>query len=375
MQHTTMAMHPDFFVVETVFKSFNPDEGFLGAEPFGSGHINDTYRIFVKGATTPRYVLQRINTSVFPNIAQLSGNIHRVTEHLKAKASVETLLVVPTLYKNLQGNYWVEDNNGGCWRLMDYVPESLSYDLATHTQLPFEAGKAYGWFITNLVDLPYPPLFSVIPRFHDLPFRLEELDEAVRVNYQGRTQQQFDLLNFYYDRREPLLAFNSMVIKGEIPYRTTHNDTKINNILFDTANKALAVIDLDTVMPGIVHYDYGDAVRTICATALEDEEDLSRVGVNLEFLDAFTKGFLGHTATTLNRTELQTLPIAPLLMTYLMGIRFLADYLRGDTYYKIKHPLHNLNRAMNQAALIVDLERKNDTIRHIIESHSELLAH
>ncbi len=368
-------MHPDNFSLETVFKSFATNEGFLGAEPFGSGHINDTYRVFVKGATTPRYVLQRVNTSIFPNISELSGNIHRVTEHLKAKASTETQLVVPALYKSLQGNYWVEDNNGGCWRLMDYVPGSVSYDLATHAQLPYEAGKAYGWFITNLVDLPNPPLFSIIPRFHDLQFRLEELDKAARVNFQGRTQQQLDLLNFYNNRREALLTFNSMVMRGEIPYRTTHNDTKINNILFDKANKALAVIDLDTVMPGIVHYDYGDAVRTICATALEDEVDLARVGVNLEFLEAFTKGFLGHTATTLNRTELQTLAIAPLLMTYIMGIRFLADYLRGDTYYKIMHPLHNLNRARNQAALIVDLERKSDTIKHIIESHSKLLTH
>jgi len=160
-----------------------------------------------------------------------------------------------------------------------------------------------------------------------------------------------------------MIEFDSLVGTMEVPLRITHNDTKINNVLFSSDGKAKSVIDLDTVMPGIVHYDFGDAIRTISATALEDENDLSLVGINIELYKAFTKGFLKEVGESLTTTELKYLPKAPRMMAFIMGIRFLADYLRGDTYYKVKHPEHNIQRAMNQMALILDMERKADKMR------------
>lgn len=343
---------------ESIANNFDLKDRVIKVEPFGSGHINDTFRIYTAKHGLPEYILQRVNHLVFPDIDKLSLNILRVTNHLLKKDDhrFQIMSLIPTM----DGNWWFRSQDGNYWRLFTYISDSNSFDLAPNPNFALEAGKAYGWFIHALCDLPEPKLYEVIPGFHNLGLRISQLKSALLENKADRAKCCQTEIDFFLSRCDEMLEFDNLVGTKEVPLRITHNDTKINNVLFSSDGKAKSVIDLDTVMPGIVHYDFGDAIRTIAATALEDENDLNLVGINIDLYKAFTKGFLSEVGDTLTQTEIKYLPKAPRIMAFIMGIRFLADYLRGDTYYKVKHPEHNIQRAKNQMALILDMEKKVD---------------
>lgn len=350
----------------SIYSCFNVAEPAESIESFGSGHINDTYRVTVKGYDTPRYLLQRVNLSVFPKIDHLSENIRRISQFLNEKGGdrgFQTMVPIGSKY----GNDWALTAKGECWRLFTFIPNSVSVDLVESENQAQEAGKAYGWFIATLNTFPATSLHSVIPNFHNLDVRLNQLHAAIDADAVGRLSICRNEVAFYLSRSSELMELHACIGSSDIPLRVTHNDTKVNNVLFTKEGKALSVIDLDTVMPGAVHYDFGDAIRTNAAMAMEDETDLSKVGIDLSLFSAFSKGFLAETKQLLTPTEIHYLPMAPRFMAYIMGIRFLADYLRGDTYYKVKHPNHNIDRARNQMALIEDMERKSADMKAIIE--------
>lgn len=326
-------------------------------KPFGSGHINDTYAITLKDAVNPAYILQRINHSIFPNIEKLSENIHRATNHLALNGDGQ--YQVMRLISTREEKLWHQSPDGNFWRIFNYIHDSRSYDLAPSNEFALEAGKAYGWFVRTLSNLNEPPLYEVIPGFHNLGLRIKQLQLAANENKVDREKDCKQELEFYLSRCKEMLEFDNLIGTTEIPLRVTHNDTKINNVLFNSKGKAISIIDLDTVMPGVVHYDFGDAIRTIAAKAAEDETRLELVGMNIELYKAFSAGFLNEIGSFLTQKELNYLPISPRMMAFIMGVRFLADYLRGDTYYKVKHPEHNIQRARNQMALIVDMEKKS----------------
>lgn len=336
-------------------------------EPFGSGHINDTYRVFLDGENTPSYVLQRINTSIFKDVDALCTNIRKVTGHIEQNLNGDKTYKLMKPVASKFGNDWFTSADGQTWRVFNYIQDSTSIDLVCFPNQAKEAGKAYGWFLGKLNDFPHHELVPIIPDFHNMNFRLSQLKHEINFNPANRLKDCSADVDFYLTRSQELLEFYGKIGSNEIPVRVTHNDTKVNNVLFSPEWKAISVIDLDTVMPGVVHFDFGDSIRTIAATATEDELDLSKVGVNLELFKSFSEGFLSQMSPFLTPEEKNTLYLAPKLMTYIMGIRFLADYLRGDTYYKVKHPLHNIQRARNQMALIVDLERKTDKIKQILD--------
>lgn len=325
-------------------------------KPIGSGHINDTYTVTLTGSENPSYILQRINHNIFPNIEKLSENIQRATNHLELNGNEQ--YQVMRLISTRDEELWHQSNDGSYWRLLTHIPDSKSFDLAPSNDFAIEAGKAYGWFIRTLSDLNKPPLFEVTPGFHNLGLRISQLKSAADENRVDRIKSCKQELNFYLSRCNEMLVFDDLIGTPEIPLRVTHNDTKINNILFNSKGKAISVIDLDTVMPGVVHYDFGDAIRTIAAKAIEDETRFELVGLNIELYKAFSNGFLGEIGASLTTKELDYLPKAPRMMAFIMGIRFLADYLRGDTYYKLKHSHHNIQRAQNQMAHIIDMEKK-----------------
>ena len=325
-------------------------------KPIGSGHINDTYSVATSGNSTPSYILQRINHSVFPNIEKLSENIQRVTKHIEEKGDGRYLMM--QLIPTKAGNLWHQSSEDNYWRLLTFIPNSKSLDLAPSNDFAYEAGMAYGWFIRTLSNLNTPPLYEVIPGFHSLGLRISQLQSSLNENRVARVKGCKTEIDFYLARCPEMLKFDNLIGTQDIPLRVTHNDTKINNILFNPLGKALSVIDLDTVMPGVVHYDFGDAIRTIAANALEDETNLNLVGINIDLYRSFTTGFLNELEGHLTKIELEYLPKAPSMMAFIMGIRFLADYLRGDTYYKVKHSEHNIQRARNQMALIIDMEKK-----------------
>jgi Ser/Thr protein kinase RdoA (MazF antagonist) len=346
---------------KSIVNNFDIKGNIIEIEPFGSGHINDTYRVILSDGDSQSYILQRVNHHIFPDIDKLSSNIQRVTNHLQASADkrFQVMSLIPANDKKL----WLQSEDGNFWRLFTFIPDSQSFDLAPSASFAAEAGTVYGWFIKTLSNLPEPKLFEIIPGFHNLGIRILQLKSALTENKVDRAKGCKDIVDFYISRCDEMIEFDSLVGTKEVPLRITHNDTKINNVLFSSDGKAKSVIDLDTVMPGVVHYDFGDAIRTISATALEDENDLSLVGINIDLYKSFTKGFLKEVGESLTPTELKYLPKAPRMMAFIMGIRFLADYLRGDTYYKVKHPEHNIQRAMNQMALILDMERKADKMR------------
>jgi len=265
---------------------------------------------------------------------------------------------VMTLIPASNGKFWVQSPDGSFWRLYTYITNSSSFNLAPNRDFANEAGQAYGWFIKTLDNLKGEPLHDIIPGFHNLGLRVSQLKQALDENRADRAKSCKSTIDFYLTRCNEMLEFDRLVGTKEVPLRVTHNDTKINNILFSSQNRAISVIDLDTVMAGVVHYDFGDAIRTIAAKAIEDETRLDLVGINLDLYKGFSEGFLNELGAHLTPTEQAYLPKAPRMMAFIMGIRFLADYLRGDTYYKVSHNEHNIERARNQMVLMVDMESK-----------------
>ena len=358
--------------LKEIFGYFTPEGDYLSGEPYGSGHIHDTFLIKTKESECDDYILQRLNNKIFKNIPELQQNIERVTVHLNQKISripgSNTKRECLTLIPAKDGKSWILDKDGNYWRMYIFISNHRSYNIVDSGGKAFEGGKAIGRFQAMLADMPGGPLFETIPKFHDIENRLVILNQKIKDDPAGRVSGLKEEINEYLSRGEEMKTILKLGRAGKIPLRITHNDTKFNNILLDENDKALCVIDLDTVMPGYVHYDFGDAIRTVTNTASEDEKDLSRVEMNIALFESYAKGYLSQTGKTLNETEIEYLAFAPKLITYTIGTRFLTDFIDGDNYFKIHHEMHNLQRARAQLKLVMSMERQYGEMKKIIES-------
>jgi len=354
-----------------IFDSFIAYGTFSDAGPYGNGHIHDTFRVETREKDKDDYILQRLNNRVFRNIPELQENIERVTGHLYHKLeSVPGADLKRECLKLIQaknGKSWMEDEEGSFWRMYIFISNHRSYNIVDSPDKAFEGGKAIGRFQAMLADLPGKPLHETIPFFHDIEKRLETFNKIMRADRVSRSSSAEEEIDFVLKRSEEMKIILQLGRSGKIPLRITHNDTKFNNILLDENDKALCVIDLDTVMPGYVHYDFGDAIRTAANIAAEDEKELSKVRMDIGLFKAYAEGYLSETRDTLNNVEKEYLAFAPRLITYIIAVRFLTDYLDGDNYFKIHHEHHNLQRAKAQLKLVQSMEEQYSAMQNIIK--------
>lgn len=321
--------------------------------PLGSGHINDSYRV------GQGHLLQRINHQVFPDVAGLMNNINLVTGHIRKKiaaatgeaANQQTLTVVPTK----DGKLFTQDEAGNYWRVYEFLNGLHSHDLLETPEQAYAGARSYGYVLRFLDDFPADQITDVIPNFHNIITRLEDFEIAVKNDSENRVRECRKEIAYIYSLADHMTIIQRAWIAGKLRTRITHNDTKFNNVMFNAAEQGRCVVDLDTVMRGVVHFDVGDAIRTGAANANEDEKDLQLVGVDREKLRAFNEGYLSVTRDFLTPEELLLLPHSGGLLAYLMAVRFLTGYLTGDRYHKITYPEHNLVRARNQLQLCTGL--------------------
>jgi len=338
-----------------------------------TGHINRTYRLrFGQSEGDSRdYVLQRINDYVFKKPSEVMENVRLVTEHIHAAMvarGVDPANRVLRLVPVKDGGNMVEDGEGGFWRAYDFIRHAVTIDRIESPAQFRQIGAAFGEFQSMLSDFPIERLHETIPHFHDTRKRLGDFERSVALDAAGRAAGVQGDIEFIRSRGGAMCRIVDMIDSGRLPLRVTHNDTKINNVMLDQdTGEALCVIDLDTVMPGSALYDFGDAIRYGASTAAEDETDLDRVALDMDLFTAFSDGFIAATAARLTPTELSSLPLGAMVMTYENALRFLADYLDGDIYFKVDRPAHNLERARCQSRLLMDMEAKKDRMYEIVE--------
>jgi aminoglycoside phosphotransferase (APT) family kinase protein len=341
---------------------------FLRAEPYGSGHINDTFRaVYDRRGEHHSTLLQRINHHIFKNPAALMSNIERVTAHITAQvadhpdASRRALHLIPTR----DGAKCHRDPEGNWWRMYQFVERARSYDSVETPRQAYQAAYAFGQFQHQLATLPAPRLSDTIPDFHHTPKRFAALESAVSSDTVNRAIHAAPEIAFAL-ARQPITG---ILLQADLPERVTHNDTKFNNVLLDDeTGEGLCVIDLDTVMPGLALYDFGDMVRTATSPAAEDERDLSRVCMRMPMFEALVRGYLAAAGSFLTPAEKQYLAFSGKLITFEIGLRFLTDYLAGDTYYKVHRLEHNLDRCRTQFQLVKSIEEREDQMMAFVQS-------
>ena len=326
-------------------------------EPLGNGLINDTYKVTTAEADKPDYVLQRINHAIFQDVDLLQHNIEVVTAHIRQKLEESGTTdidrkVLRFIHTESGKTYYFDGTS--YWRLMVFIPRAQTFETV-NAAYSYDAGKAFGHFQAMLADLP-EQLGETIPNFHNMEFRLQQLHEAVQADAAGRVKEMQPYLDEIERRAAYMCQAEQLYREGRLPKRICHCDTKVNNMMFDENGEVLCVIDLDTVMPSFIFSDYGDFLRTAANTAAEDEPDLSKIGFNTEIYEAFSSGYLESASTFLTPMEKDLLPYAVALFPYMQCVRFLADYLNGDTYYKIQYPEHNLVRTRAQFRLLQCVE-------------------
>ncbi len=335
------------------------------------GHINGTYFIYTEGSE--RYVLQKINTSVFKDPEGLMRNIIGVTGHIRRKLAADGGDVkrgTLTFMLTGDGKTYYTAPDGSCWRAYEYVGGVESFQSASSPDVFEEVGRAFGHFQMQLADYDASCLCETIPNFHNTPSRYADFEEALARNASGRAGAAEKEIGFVRAHREVCSYITDRIKSGLLPLRVTHNDTKLNNILIDKATgKPVCVIDLDTVMPGSVLFDFGDAIRFGASSAAEDETDLSLVSMREDMFEAFAAGFISGLNGSLTDAEILELPMGALVITLETGIRFLTDYLNGDTYFRIHYPQQNIDRARNQFALVADMEKKMPEMVGIIKKY------
>ena len=338
---------------------------------YGSGHINDT---FLVTAPEKRGILQRINRNVFAKPNLLMENIQKITTHLTRAIQArggdplrETLTLIPTK----AGGVCHLDEDGQYWRLYLFVERTMSYDLPENEAIFLRSGKSFGKFQRDLADFDASQLHEVIPDFHHTPKRFANFLTALQADKAGRARAVQQEIDFVLAREQDTHGLIDLLRQNPAFLRVTHNDTKLNNILMDEATgEGLCVIDLDTVMPGMMAYDFGDSIRFGANTALEDETDLTKVGLSMPMYSAYVEGFLAGCGDGYPLDEIATLPLGAKLMTLECGIRFLTDYLDGDVYFRTHRPGHNLDRARNQFALVSSMEAHFAQMQDVVEKRS-----
>jgi len=356
-------------ILNRIYSEFSTEALFRSASRISSGHINDTYHILTENPGIS-YILQRINSSVFKDIPGLMKNIGIVTRHLENKInsgdpgarSFSVLRLIPTIREDL---YFTDDQKN-CWRLYNYIEGTKSYDVVESPQLAYRGGRAFGLFQYLASDISPDTLSETIPFFHDVEKRLGAFHEAVLRDPEKRVLNLSREIEFVGNREEDMKSIPGLINEGKLPLRVTHNDTKFNNILFGQDNNAVCIVDLDTVMPGTVLYDFGDAIRTGANSAVEDEKDLKKVSIDLTLFHAYAKGYLETAGQFLTQDEISHLAFSAKFMTFIIGLRFLTDHIGGDHYFRIHFPGHNLQRARAQFRLLESMEEKFDAMKEII---------
>lgn len=339
-------------------------------KPLGNGLINDTFVVKTASPDTPDYVLQRINHNIFKDVDTLQHNIDAVTRHIRKKLTEagaddidrKVLTFVPE--KTTGKSYWHDGEN--YWRIMVFIPDAHTLEAVT-PDTSYNAGKAFGNFQAMLVDIP-DKLEESIPDFHNMEFRMQQLREAVAADPVGRVAEVKDILDEIETRASDMCRAEQLYREGLLPKRICHCDTKVNNMMFDKDGEILCVIDLDTVMPSFIFSDYGDFLRTGACTAPEDEPDLSKVEFDMDIFRAFTRGYLTSAKSFLTPVEIENLPYAAAMFPFMQAVRFLADYINGDTYYKIAYPEHNLVRTKAQMKLLHSIDAKMPEMKEFIQS-------
>lgn len=351
-----------------IFNKFDHHGEFDSFEELASGHINDTYLIKTKRA--PHFVLQRINHGVFKDVPGLINNKINVSRHLQKKLAhlpeKELQRRVLSFVNTKEGNTYYKGSEGNYWNMMFFIEDSLTFETVNNEDIAYEGGKLFGDFLNLTSDFDASKLIDVIPKFHDMSFRYSQFEEALKSTSKEKLSEAKDYIKLVEHSREEMHVLEKLKNSGAIKTRVTHNDTKISNALFDTSNKGLCVIDTDTVMPGIVHFDFGDAIRTICNTAEEDETNLDLVNFNLNYYNAYVKGFLETAGDSLTPIELKYLPLGAKSTIFIMALRFLTDFLNGNIYYKVEYPEHNFDRAKNQFKLIESFSTKMSPLKEVI---------
>jgi Ser/Thr protein kinase RdoA (MazF antagonist) len=352
--------------VSAVARQFEISGELLSVASYGSGHINDTYcAVFHQAGVLARYILQRINRDIFKSPAHLMENIQRVTSHLAAKSAGEPDRDrrVLTLIPARDGQPCHVDAEGHHWRAYRFIEKARTFDAVESADQAFQAAKAFGRFQELLVDLPAPRLHDTIPDFHHTPKRFMALQQAIAMDIANRAIQARPEIEFALARE----SISSVLLDANLPERVTHNDTKFNNVMLDdSTGESICVVDLDTVMPGLVLYDFGDMVRTTTSPAKEDEQDLSKVTMQFPMFEALVRGYLASAGSFLTKAEKKHLVFSSKLITFEQGIRFLADYLAGDSYYKVHHDGHNLDRCRTQFKLIESIEQQDERMDQLV---------
>lgn len=363
-------------VMDTIASKFQMEGVVTELIPFGNGYINDTFRITCElpEGKGKKYILQKMNTSIFKNPEELMENVMNVTSFLRKKIVAaggdperETLNVIPTK----DGKNYL-DNGEECWRMYIFIEGATCYDEVKTPEDFYNTALSFGNFQKMLADYPAETLHETIVNFHNTVSRFADFKKAVEEDVCKRAKEVEEEIKFIMEREDVAHIICDALEEKRIPLRVTHNDTKLNNIMIDDeTGKGLCVIDLDTVMPGSALYDFGDSIRFGASTGSEDEVNLDLVSVDLELFDVYTKGFLEGCGGSLTEEEVKLFPAGAKVITFEQGMRFLTDYLQGDTYYKIQRPGHNLDRSRTQLKLVADMEQKWDEMEKIVEKYSK----
>lgn len=354
--------------IDAVKKAFDFGAEIVSCEKYGSGHINDTFLVVCSCGS--RYILQRMNHMIFTDPEGLMENIESVTSFIKKKIEEnggnpkrETL----NLVKTKEGNVYYKDEIGSYWRAYFFIEDATSFDQVKDKEDFYQSAVSFGNFQNLLADFDASKLKETIPNFHNTPVRYETFIKAVEEDVCNRVASVQKEIEFFVNHKEDMSLCANKLETGELPLRVTHNDTKLNNIMIDNATgKGICVIDLDTVMPGLAIFDFGDSIRFGANTAAEDETDLSKVSLDLELFEAYVKGYLEGCNGSLTEAEIEMMPYGAKTMTMECGMRFLTDYLQGDYYFRISREGHNLDRCRTQIALVEDMERKWDKMQDIV---------
>jgi thiamine kinase-like enzyme len=358
--------------VESVIQHFDLGGVLVEAAPLAQGHINDTYILTSEqGGRLVRHVLQRINHEVFKDPPATMANILRITEHIRDKMQgADPKLAsrqLTVIRADNGGAYW-KDRQGNYWRVYNFVEHAVTYDTGDSTDVAGEAARMFGWFQRMLDDLPGPTLHDTIPNFHNTPLRFEQFQQVLKEDPCSRAGQAKCEIEFVLENADICGVLKDSVESGEFPCRIAHNDAKINNVMFDEqTGRGVCVIDLDTVMPGLSIYDFGDLVRTAANPAEEDELDLSKVTLDISMFAALARGYAKETSLFLTPIEKEHLAFGGKLITFEQLIRFLTDYLEGDAYYKIHRPEHNLDRSRTQMKLVQSIIEQEAAMNEIVQ--------
>ena len=358
-----------------IVAQFNVDGELIACDGYGEGHINQTYlAVFEKGGVKTNYILQKINHNLFTNVPALMNNIKQVTEFNRQKIIArggnpdrESLSLVYTKDGN---TFYYDSECDGYFRMYKFIENAVAYQVVEKPEHFYQSAVAFGNFANLLAEFDASGLYEVIPNFHNTEKRFKDFCASVEQDKMGRAKSVEKEIEFVLSRKHYCGRIVSLLRSGEMPTKVTHNDTKLNNVMLDEkTGKPVAVIDLDTIMPGSICYDFGDSIRFGCNPAVEDEKDLSKVVFNIELFEAYAKGYLSALGESVTKIEKDNLAFGAILMTYECGMRFLADYLDGDVYFRRKRPGQNLDRARTQFKLIEDMEKLLPKMQEIINKY------